>query len=148
MGVPRAFDKAVEPGFTLANTCTPRQVHAVSTRGRLRTTVSVWDWPAQEATKAMSRNKKAAERGGSKANLILTLLVLGIMAFVAIKICPVYFANYEFQDSIESESRFALTGYPKKTPDDVRNDVWSKAKDLGIPTQKDAIKIAMDSGSV
>jgi len=106
------------------------------------------DWPAQEATKAMSRNKKAAERGGSKANLILTLLVLGIMGFVAIKICPVYFANYEFQDSIESESRFALTGYPKKTPDDVRNDVWSKAKDLGIPTQKDAIKIAMDSGSV
>ena len=106
------------------------------------------DWPAQEATKAMSRNKKAAERGGSKANLILTLFVLGIMAFVAIKICPVYFANYEFQDSIESESRFALTGYPKKTPDDVRNDVWSKAKDLGIPTQKDAIKIAMDSGSV
>jgi hypothetical protein len=106
------------------------------------------DWPAQEATKAMSRNKKAAERGGSKANLILTLLVLGIMGFVAIKICPVYFANYEFQDSIESESRFALTGYPKKTPDDVRNDVWSKAKDLGIPTQKDAIKIAMDTGSV
>lgn len=106
------------------------------------------DWPAQEATRAMSRNKKAAERGGSKANLILTILVLGIMGFVAVKICPVYFANYEFQDSIESESRFALTGYPKKTPDDVRNDVWNKAKDLGIPTQKDAIKIAMDTGSV
>jgi hypothetical protein len=97
---------------------------------------------------AMARQKKTAERGGSKANLILTLFVLGIMGFVAIKICPVYFANYEFQDSIESESRFALTGYPKKTPDDVRNDVWNKAKDLGIPTQKDAIKIAMDSGSV
>jgi hypothetical protein len=97
---------------------------------------------------AMARQKKTTERGGSKANLILTLFVLGIMGFVAIKICPVYFANYEFQDSIESESRFALTGYPKKTPDDVRNDVWNKAKDLGIPTQKDAIKIAMDSGSV
>ena len=65
---------------------------------------------------AMARQKKTTERGGSKANLILTLFVLGIMGFVAIKICPVYFANYEFQDSIESESRFALTGYPKKTP--------------------------------
>jgi hypothetical protein len=107
------------------------------------------DWPCPGGHEShMSRNKKAAERGGSKANLILTLLVLGIMGFVAIKICPVYFANYEFQDSIESESRFALTGYPKKTPDDVRNDVWNKAKDLGIPTQKDAIKIAMDTGSV
>ncbi len=65
-----------------------------------------------------------------------------------VKIVPVYFANYEFQDSIESESRFALTGYPKKTPDDVRNDIWNKAKELGIPAQKDAIKIAMDNGSV
>jgi hypothetical protein len=74
--------------------------------------------------------------------------VLGAMAFVAIKIAPVYFANYQFQDSIESESRFALTGYPKKTPDDVRNDIWNKAKELGIPTQKDSIKIAMDNGSV
>ncbi|MGA2718889.1 MAG: hypothetical protein ABSF78_07970, partial [Candidatus Acidiferrales bacterium] len=91
---------------------------------------------------------KSREHGGSKASLFLTLLVLGAMAFAMIKIVPVYFANYQFQDSIESESRFALTGYPKKTPDDVRNDIWNKAKELGIPAQKDSIKIAMDNGSV
>ena len=96
----------------------------------------------------MARERKSRERGGSKGSLVLTLLVLGAMAFVAIKIAPVYFANYQFQDSIESESRFALTGYPKKTPDDVRNDIWNKAKELGIPAQKDSIKIAMDNGSV
>jgi hypothetical protein len=108
----------------------------------------VYGWPAKEAAKAMARVGKNGERGGSKASLVLTLLVLAMMAFVAIKIAPVYFANYQFQDSIESESRFALTGYPKKTPDDVRNDIWNKAKDLGIPTQRDAIKIAMENGSV
>jgi len=96
----------------------------------------------------MARVYKSREHGGSKASLFLTLLVLGAMAFAMIKIVPVYFANYEFQDSIESESRFALTGYPKKTPDDVRNDIWTKAKELGIPAQKDSIKIAMDNGSV
>jgi hypothetical protein len=96
----------------------------------------------------MAPERKTGERGGSKASLLLTLLVLGAMAFVAVKITPVYFANYQFQDSIESESRFALTGYPKKSPDDVRNDVWNKAKDLGIPAQKEAIKIAMENGSV
>ena len=96
----------------------------------------------------MARMPKSREHGGSKASLFLTLLVLGAMAFAMIKIVPVYFANYEFQDSIESESRFALTGYPKKTPDDVRNDIWTKAKELGIPAQKDSIKIAMDNGSV
>ena len=84
----------------------------------------------------------------NKLNLIFTLAVLGAMAFTAIKIVPVYFANYEFQDSLESESRFALTGFPKKTPDDVRNDIWKKAKELGIPADKDAIHVALDNGSV
>jgi len=96
----------------------------------------------------MAQDKKMRERGGAKLSLFLTLLVLGSMVFVGGKIVPVYFANYQFQDSIESESRFALTGFPKKTPDDVRNDIWNKAKELGIPAQKDAIRIAMDSGSV
>lgn len=88
------------------------------------------------------------ERGGSKANLVFTLVVLGAMTFVAAKIVPVYFANYEMQDSIESESRFALTGYPKKSAEDVRTDILNKAKDLGIPAQKDAIHVAMENGSV
>jgi hypothetical protein len=101
-----------------------------------------------EDGRAMGRERKIEERGGSKLNLIITLLVLGAMVFTAVKIVPVYFANYQFQDSIESESRFALTGYPKKTADDVRNDIFNKAKELGIPAQKDSIQVAMDNGSV
>jgi hypothetical protein len=96
----------------------------------------------------MVRPPRNGERGGSKLNLIITLVVLGAMAFAAAKIVPVYFANYQFQDSIESESKFALTGYPKKNAEDVRNDVMNKAKELGIPADKDAIHVAMDNGSV
>ena len=96
----------------------------------------------------MARERKSRERGGSKGSLVLTLLVLGAMAFVAIKIAPVYFANYQFQDSIETESRFALRGYPKKGPEDVREDIWNKVKELGIPAEKDSIKVAMENGSV
>src|SRR5262249_25386565 len=96
----------------------------------------------------MAGRNSDGERGGSKLNLIFTLFVLGSMAFAAIKIVPVYFANYQLQDSIDSESRFALTGYPKKSAEDVRTDIFNKAKDLGIPTQKDAIHVAMENGSV
>ena len=70
------------------------------------------------------------------------------MVFAAIKIVPVYFANYQFQDSIESESRFALTGYPKKSADDVRDDVCKKAQDLGIPAKREDIRVSMTNGSV
>jgi hypothetical protein len=88
------------------------------------------------------------ERGSSKVNLILTLLILGAMVFAGVKIVPVYFANYQFQDAIESESRFALTGYPKKNAEDIRDDIFHKAQDLGIPAQRDAIHVALGNGTV
>jgi hypothetical protein len=94
-----------------------------------------------------TRNRNP-EQGGSKRNLVFTLLFLGIMVFMAVKIAPVYFANYEFQDSIESESRFALTGYPKKGPDDIRDDLWKKAQDLGIPAKREDIRVIVENGSV
>lgn len=88
------------------------------------------------------------ERGGSKRNLIITLLIVGSMVFAAVKVVPVYFANYQFQDAIESESRFALTGYPTKSIEDIRDDVWQKAQELSIPVQKDDIRIDVTNKSV
>lgn len=88
------------------------------------------------------------ERGSSKTNLIITLFIMGSMIFAAVKVVPVYFANYQFQDAIESESRFALTGYPKKSIDDIRNDVWQKAQELSIPAEKEDIQVNVTNGSV
>ena len=96
----------------------------------------------------MQRLNQIGERGSSKFNLIVTLLIMAAMVFGAIKIVPVYFANYQFQDSIESESRFALTGYPKKGMDDVKDDIYKKAQELGIPIQRDAIQVVMGNGTV
>lgn len=88
------------------------------------------------------------ERGGSRMNLIITLLIIGSMVFAAVKVVPVYFANYQFQDSIESESRFALTGYPKKNMEDIRDDVLQKAQELSIPLQKQDIQVNVTNGAV
>jgi hypothetical protein len=88
------------------------------------------------------------QRGGSKLNLVLTVLVLLAMLFASVKIVPVYFANYQMQDAIETETRFAYSGYPKKTVDQIQEEVWRKAQDLGIPAQKDAVKVDLGNGSV
>ena len=88
------------------------------------------------------------EQGVSKVKILLVLCVLGAVAFMAAKIVPVYFANYQFQDSVQSEVRFALVNYPTKTGDDLQNDLCLISQELGIPTQKDAIRVAMDSHSV
>jgi hypothetical protein len=93
-------------------------------------------------------SKRSTERGGSKINLVITLLVLGAMVFAGVKIVPIYFAKYQFQDSVESESRFALTGYPKRSVDDIKDDVFKKAQELGIPVQRDAIQVVVGNGTV
>lgn len=93
------------------------------------------------------RGRKDGQRGGSKLNLIITLLILGSMVFSAVKVVPAYFANYQFQDAIESEARFAIAN--KKEADDIRDDVWRKAQDLSIPLPaKDDIKVSVDRASV
>jgi hypothetical protein len=96
----------------------------------------------------MSQARHIGERGSSKLNLLLTLLVVGALAFSAIKIFPVYFANYQFQDAVETESRFALTGYPKRSIEDIRDDVWKKAQELGIPAKREDIRITVTNGAV
>jgi hypothetical protein len=96
----------------------------------------------------MSRSFQPGEYGGSKMSLLVTLVILGAMAFTAVKIVPVYVENYQFQDSIEAESRFALTGYPKKGPDDVRADIFKKAQELDIPVKSEDIRVSMTNGSV
>jgi hypothetical protein len=93
--------------------------------------------------------RRRGERGGSRLNLVLTLAILGATVFVGVKILPPYFANYQFEDAVKSEARFALSGYPRKTEDDIRNDVWKKAQELGIPLAKrEAIQIVLNQGNV
>lgn len=88
------------------------------------------------------------EHGGSKLNLLITLVIMGAMIFAGVKVVPVYFANYQFQDAIQSESRFALTGYPKKGPEDIRDDVFKKAQELNIPAKREDIRVSVSNGAV
>jgi hypothetical protein len=96
----------------------------------------------------MVRSNQARERGGSKLNLLITLIVLAALAFTAIKIVPVYVEAYQFQDSIEAESRFALTGYPKKSLDDINDDIFKKVQELDIPAKREDIRLNVTNGSV
>ena len=93
----------------------------------------------------MTRVKQNRERGGARARLVLTLLFIAAMIFVAVEIIPPYFAYYQFQDAIKSEAKFALTGYPKKSLDDIREDIYKKAQELDIPASRDAIQLSVDS---
>ncbi len=81
-------------------------------------------------------------------NLFISLVILVAMLISAVKIAPVYVDNYEFQDAIDTEARFAESVYPKKSGAEIRQDVFSKAQDLNIPADPDDIQLDMSNGNV
>ena len=59
---------------------------------------------------------------------------------------PAYFANYQLQDSMETEARFAMSN--RKAEQDIREDMARKAKELGIPANPDNLKIIAEGGAI
>lgn len=93
-----------------------------------------------------ARPNRNRERGGSKLNLLITLLIVGALIFSAVKIVPAYVNNYELQDAMETEARFA--GANRQAEADIRLDVWKKVQELGIPVKQDDIRVSLVSGAV
>ncbi len=88
-----------------------------------------------------ARLVRTKQLGGAKIKLVLTLAILGSMAYAGFKIIPAYFANYQLQDTITTEARFATATFPKKSPDDIRDDIWKKMQELDIPAKQEDIKV-------
>jgi hypothetical protein len=86
------------------------------------------------------------QRGGSRLSSIMMLLVLGAMAFAAFKIVPAYFADYQLNDAMSTEARFAQVN--RKNANDVQDDIWKKVQELGIPAKKEDIQVITDQGLV
>jgi hypothetical protein len=82
--------------------------------------------------------------------MLKTVLVLSIVAagiFVGIKVVPVYFNYYQFQDAIEQEAR--IETYTTKSADEVRQSVWKKAQEYDLPlSSPEEIKVERTPGSV
>ena len=71
--------------------------------------------------------------------LILVFGLLGAVFYVGVEVIPPYFANYEFQDSLETEARMGT--YSVKGDDVIRDAVFKRAQELELPITKDQIKV-------
>lgn len=91
--------------------------------------------------KAAERNP---ERGAGKIAGLMFFVFIAIAVYIGIKVVPVYVNNYQFQDALQSEARFAITN--RRQPDDIRNDIWKKIVELQIPVDKKDIQIKYPGG--
>lgn len=63
-----------------------------------------------------------------------------VMAIVGIKIVPVYFSNYQFEDSIKSEA--LQSTYGNRTEDDIRDSIIKHAKEYDIPLTAKQVRVS------
>lgn len=75
------------------------------------------------------------------------LFVVVAVFYVAWKIVPPYFNEYQFEDAIDEVSRYAAYN-TQKTEQDIREDVAKKAHEFDIPLTADQIKVLRQGAEI
>lgn len=74
------------------------------------------------------------------------IFLLVAVLYVIWAIVPHYFNNYRFEDAIEQEAR--LNAYTGKSERDMRESLYKKARDLGLPLQAEQIQVLRQGGEI
>jgi hypothetical protein len=77
--------------------------------------------------------------------LILGVGVIVVVAFLGIKILPVYFSNYEFEDFIKEEALHST--YSMRSEDDIREAVIKHARDFDIDLTAKQVHVSRTGSS-
>jgi hypothetical protein len=76
--------------------------------------------------------------------LIFGIALFGFVALVGVKLIPPYFSNYEFEDSIKTESIQAT--YSTRSEDDIRDAVIKEARNYDIPLTPKQVRVSRVGG--
>jgi hypothetical protein len=72
--------------------------------------------------------------------MFLGLGVMAALVIVGIKVVPVYFNNFEFEDAIKNEALQAT--YSSRSADDIRDAIIKRARDYDIVLTAKQVKVS------
>lgn len=82
---------------------------------------------------------RVSEKGRGNVKFFFALIFLAIVAFVAIKVIPVYVNNYELNDDIHQLAVQATVDH--SSAEAIQDKVLGYAKELGLPVQRENITV-------
>jgi hypothetical protein len=89
---------------------------------------------------------RCGERGSARLKTVVWIALLGAFIFVCVKVVPVLFSEYQFQDAMQTTARFATIN--RQSPDEIRKTLIQEAKSKDIPVQPEDIHVTNDAGNV
>jgi cell division protein FtsL len=82
----------------------------------------------------------SSQRGEGRLKAVCYLAILIAAVFVAVKIVPVYVAEYQLKDKITEQARFAVVN--RYNDDQIKDSIFHTIQDLDIPAKRDDVKVA------
>ena len=76
---------------------------------------------------------------GLNGRQLLILLIVAALLFAAAQYVPAYYSAFQFNDYVRQQVKYA--GTSRKTTDTLREEIFRKANELGIPITKKDIRI-------
>jgi hypothetical protein len=83
---------------------------------------------------------------GTKTRLLIFLVVLAAFIYIGWNLVPPYFANSQFQDSLDDIVR--RTTYSQHSDEDIKSLVIHKAESMDIPIKEDQVTVTRTSDGV
>src|SRR5260370_30681288 len=86
------------------------------------------------------------ERGEGKLKTFISLAIVLLAIYSAVKIVPIYVSEYELSDKMQEQARFAVVN--RYTEDQIRDNIFKVVQDLDIPAKRESIKIVATNAIV
>jgi len=90
--------------------------------------------------------QRRLERGEGRLKGILIVVIAVLAIYTAWKMVPPYVNNYQLDDSMQEQSRYAMVN--RYTEEQIRENIYKKMVDLDIPAKKEDIKIVANNNVV
>lgn len=86
------------------------------------------------------------QRGEGRLKAIVYTVVLISTVYAAFKIVPAYVAEYQLNDKMQEQARFAVVN--RYNEDQIRDIIFKEVQDLDIPAKREDIKVSATRAEV
>src|SRR6266480_1970125 len=90
--------------------------------------------------------RRRCERGEGKLKTVITLAIVVLAIYSAVKIVPIYVSEYELSDKMQEQARYAVVN--RYTEDQIRDNIFKVIQDLDIPAKREDIKVVSNNSMV
>jgi hypothetical protein len=106
----------------------------------------LWSALGDFLVSCLTSTSKRSQRGEGRLKAIIYTIILLAAVYAAVKVVPVYVAEYELKDKITEQARFAVVN--RYTEDQIRDIIFKVIQDLDIPANREDIKVQNTSHGI